>query len=96
MEFPMAGKSWKGMWYRWTWVKKMDFGDSAFTFAVGDQARDHETTLVGDGLAIKQAIAGQLGDVGYAVSIMQRWKTAMSHREMVGLGSGTKLRTPGA
>jgi methionyl aminopeptidase len=76
------------------------FGDSAFTFAVGEIAPETMKLLVVTreslDLAVGQAIAGnRLGDIGYAVQ--HHAETVHGYgviREMVGHGIGRKLHEP--
>lgn len=76
------------------------FGDSAFTFAVGEISPEIMKLLVVTreclDLAIKQAIAGnRLGDVGYAVQHHAEVENSYGViREMVGHGIGRKLHEP--
>jgi methionyl aminopeptidase len=82
-------------------VKKNGFfGDSAFTFAVGEVAADVmrllETTRECLDLAIEQAVAGnRLGDIGFAVQQHAETENGFGViREMVGHGIGRKLHEP--
>ena len=76
------------------------YGDSAFTFAVGEiKAEEMELLVVTReclDLAVNQAVAGnRIGDIGFAVQnhAETRHKFGVI-REMVGHGIGTKLHEP--
>jgi methionyl aminopeptidase len=82
-------------------VKKNGFyGDSAFTFAIGEVPVEIMNLLTVTreclDLAIEQAVAGnRIGDIGYAVQQHAETKNNFGViREMVGHGLGKKLHEP--
>ena len=72
------------------------YGDSAYTFAVGEVAESHralcETTLAALNEGIRQAVAGgYLGDIGHAIQIRCEGRGYGVVRDLVGHGIGRAL-----